>query len=92
MILITFIKFYKISAPSPDSHNKVPVQFRVDFCIKESVSVKGIQLKLMTPHLHVRAYQHRKFLHGLIVSEDAFVKFDGERSSVYGIFKMRSRE
>ena len=92
MILITFIKFYKISAPSPDSHNQVPVQFRMHFRIKKLIPVKGVQLQLMASHLHIGTYQHRQFLHGLVIAEDAFVKLYCKRPSVDGIFKVRLRE
>ena len=92
MILITFIKFYKISAPSPYTDNKVAMQFRMFLCIEQLFPVQGVQLQLMSSLTHIVADQHRKLFNCLLIAEDTFIKFNRQRASVYDIFQHRLAE
>ena len=88
MVLITFVKLDKIAAPSPDTDNQVSVQFRMLLGVKQLFSVEGVQLQLVAALADVVADEHRKLLDGLVVAEDALIKFDGQWSSVDDILQL----
>ena len=88
MVLIAFIQFNEIAAPTPYPYYEIPVQFRVLLGIKESVTVQGVELQLVAAQAHVITDEHCQFLHRLVVAEDALVQFDGEGAAVDGVFQV----
>ena len=82
VILILRVKLTEISAPAPYSYDKIGMILRVSLCLEQSVSVDGVDLKLMSAKLNKRLDELRHLLFSLLVTENGIVKLYCERTSV----------
>ena len=82
MILISRVKLTEIAAPAPDTHDKLSVRFGMFLCRKKSVTVNGIELKLMSAKIYEGFYKLSNLLFSVFVAENAIVKLHCKRSTV----------
>ena len=82
MILKLLVQFNEISAPSPDSDNESSVIFRMYLCIKQNISVDGIELKLMASTLPEQINEFCSLVHPICFPEKRIVEFNCQRSAI----------
>ena len=82
MILISRVKLTEIATPAPDTHDKLSVRFGMLLCRKKSVTVNGIELKLMSAKVYKGFYKLCDLIFALFIAENAIVKLHCERSTV----------
>lgn len=83
MVLIFLVKLYEICAPTPDTNDHIRIIFGVLLRIDKSVSVDGIELKLMSAEVNIFLDEGCNLLNALLGIEYGGVEFHGERSAVY---------
>jgi len=49
VLLIFFVQFNKIPAPTPDTHNQVAIVLRIFLGSQQCIAIDDIQLKLLPP-------------------------------------------
>ena len=82
MILIINIKLIEISAPAPDSNDKVLMILGVLLGIQQHFPIDGIKLNLMTAKVDKRLYKSSNLLYAVGISEGIVVNLHSQRAAV----------
>ena len=88
MILICGIELAEVSAPAPDSHDKLSVRFGMLLCVNELITVYRVELQLMSAEIYEGFNKFCDLLLPFLVSENAVVKLHCERSAVADLSKI----
>ena len=75
MVLIFFVKLYKVGAPAPYTYYKLHMIFGVLLRIKHCIKIYGIKLQLMTAAVNKVLNEKSDRLYAVLVGEYALVKF-----------------
>ena len=69
MVLIAFVEFDEIAAPTPHSNYQVWIFFGVYFGVEQLVPVDCVELELMAAELYECPHEHCELFYGFIVPD-----------------------
>ena len=69
MVLVHFIQFHKIAAPSPHTNDQIGVFLRVQLGILQLLTINRIQLQLMTAQFDIFFHQLFHFAYAHIIAK-----------------------
>ena len=89
VVLIDLVQLDEVAAPAPDAHDEVAVILRVLLRVKEPVAVDGVDLHLVSTHVHEALDEHGAFADGVLIAEHGVGQLDGQRAAVCHARQMR---
>ena len=92
MVLVAFVKFDEIAAPSPDPDYELAMFLWMCLCIKEFFPAYGVQLELVASEGDECLDEHSQLADALFVAEHGLVEFQGQWSAVDDSLEMRLGE
>ena len=82
MILISDVKFVKVSAPTPYANDQVFMVFGMFLRVKQRLAIDSVELQLMPAVFHEQFHKPCHFLRPLVVAKERIVEFQRERPAV----------